>query len=58
MEDKKVIPSMQEAKVRINNFDEVEHVYTDEEALNAYKNLGENDVITIKRENKEDEKEL
>ena len=37
MEDKKVIPSMQEAKVRINNFDEVEHVYTDEEALTEAK---------------------
>lgn len=37
MEDKRIIPVMQEADVRVKNFDEVEHVYTDEEAMSEAK---------------------
>ena len=37
MEDKRIVPVMQEADVRVKNFDEVEHVYTDEEAISEAK---------------------
>lgn len=37
MEDKRIIPSIQDADVRVKNFNEVEHVYTDEEALSEAK---------------------